>query len=89
MARRIVFSANSWSEYLHWQKEDSKTLHRINTLIRECQRDPLHRIGKPEPLKREFAGSWSRRIDDGNRFVYRVDAHHLEIISCRYHYGKG
>ena len=89
MARRIVFSANSWSEYLHWQKEDSKTLDRINVLIRECQRDPFRGIGKPEPLKRELAGCWSRRIDDSNRFVYRVDAAHLEIISCRYHYGKG
>ncbi len=83
-----MFSANSWIEYLHWQKEDSKTLDRINVLIRECQRDPFRGIGKPEPLKRELAGCWSRRIDDGNRFVYRVDATHLEVISCRYHYGK-
>ena len=88
MARDIAFHANAWADYLHWQTEDNKTLERINVLIRECQRDPFRGIGKPEPLKRELAGCWSRRIDDSNRFVYRVDAKNLEILSCRYHYGE-
>ena len=86
MARRIVFGPNGWIDYLYWQKQDSKTLDRINLLIRECQRDPFCGIGKPEPLKREYSGCWSRRIDDANRFIYRINASDLEIISCRYHY---
>jgi toxin YoeB len=87
VARRIVFGPNGWADYLYWQTQDHKTLDRINALVRECQRDPFRGIGKPEPLKREYTGCWSRRIDDGNRFIYRVTAGDLEIIACRYHYG--
>ena len=88
MARRVVFDPVAWDDYVYWQTQDDKTLERINLLIRECQRDPFRGIGKPEPLKRELAGFWSRRIDDSSRFIYRVDAKNLEILSCRYHYGK-
>ena len=87
MARRIVFSPNGWIDYIYWQTQDAKTLERVNSLIRECQRDPFRGIGKPEPLKREYGGFWSRRINDSHRFIYRVTASELEVVACRYHYG--
>jgi toxin YoeB len=87
---KIVFSADSWRDYVAWQGEDPKTLHRINLLIQETSRDPFRGTGKPEPLKRNLAGWWSRRISGEHRLVYRVtgsgDAQALEILSCRYHY---
>lgn len=86
MARRLVFEANAWEDCLHWQQQDSKTLDRVNLLIRECQRDPFRGIGKPEPLRGKLSGYWSRRIDDANRLIYRVAAEGIEIIACRYHY---
>lgn len=89
MARKIAFHANAWSDYLYWQTQDGKMLERVNLLIRECQRDVFRGIGKPEPLKGKLAGCWSRRIDDMHRLVYRPNADTLEILSCRYHYGKG
>jgi toxin YoeB len=87
VARRVVFSPISWEDYLHWQLQDSKTLGRINLLIRECQRDSFRGIGKPEPLKGNYHGCWSRRIDEANRLVYRVNADDLEMLACRFHYG--
>jgi toxin YoeB len=87
MARRILFHPDAWDDYLHWQMQDRKTIDRINQLIRECQRDPFRGIGKPESLKGELSGCWSRRIDDANRLVYRVAPKDLEILACRYHYG--
>lgn len=87
MAKRLVFTPAAWGDYLYWQTQDGKTLERVNLLIRECQRDPFHGIGKPEPLKREYTGCWSRRIDDTHRFIYRVLSNDLEILACRYQYG--
>jgi len=87
VARRLAFTALGWESYLFWQLQDRRTLTRINELIRECQRDPFCGIGKPEPLKRDLAGCWSRRIDQTHRLVYRVDAEKIEILSCRFHYG--
>ena len=87
MARRLVFTALAWENYLFWQLQDRKILARVNELIRECQRDPLNGMGKPEPLKRDLAGCWSRRIDPTHRLVYRVGADRIEILSCRYRYG--
>lgn len=87
MTRRVAFHADAWQHYLYWQSQDRKTLERINTLIRDCQRDPFRGIGKPEPLKRALTGFWSRRIDDTHRLVYRVADDELQIIGCRYHYG--
>ena len=87
MARPLVFTPNAWDEYIHWQSRNRATVERINALIRECQRDPFRGIGKPEPLKGDIRGLWSRRIDDTHRLVYRVGADDLEIIACRYHYG--
>ena len=86
MGRRLVFEARAWDDYLYWQRQDTKTLERINALIRECQRDPFRGIGKPEPLKGTLAGFWSRRIDATHRLVYRVNGNSLEVVACRYHY---
>jgi toxin YoeB len=84
--RKLTFSDESWSDYLYWQGQDRKTLRRINALIRETQREPFAGIGKPEPLKENLSGFWSRRIDDVNRLVYAASDDAILIISCRYHY---
>ena len=76
----------SWSDYLHWQSQDRKALKRINRLVAEVRRSPFEGIGKPEPLKENPSGFWSRRIDDTHRLVYAVDDTAITIISCRYHY---
>ncbi|MBP3883909.1 MAG: Txe/YoeB family addiction module toxin [Olsenella sp.] len=86
-----VFSDESWADYLWWQSQDRKTLKRVNALIKSIERDDVTSgIGKPEALRGEFTGLWSRRIDEKNRLVYRVAGPHgenLEIVSCRSHYG--
>lgn len=76
----------AWDDYLYWQSQDKKTLKRINQLIRDTERDPFNGIGNPEPLKGDLSGFWSRRIDDTNRLVYRVNGELLEILSCKGHY---
>ena len=81
-----IFSARAWSQYLDWQDGDRKALKKLNALIKECQRAPFAGLGKPEPLKAELSGLWSRRIDQEHRLVYRVTQTGLEIIQCRYHY---
>jgi len=85
---RIIFSKNAWEDYISWQTEDKKTLKKINALIKDIQRTPYEGIGKPEPLKFDLAGLWSRRIDLEHRLVYRIDGSDLLIIACRYHYDK-
>lgn len=82
----ISWTDNAWDDYLYWQNQDKKTLKRINALIKDCLRSPFDGIGKPEPLKHDLAGYWSRRIDDTNRLVYAYENDTLIIISCRYHY---
>ncbi len=84
----ITFSQNSWEDYLTWQTEDKKVLRKINALIREIQRTPYRGSGKPEPLKYDLAGLWSRRIDREHRLVYQVIGGDILIYSCRYHYDK-
>lgn len=84
----LCWTKEAWSDYLYWQGQDRKTLRRINALIIETQRSPFEGIGKPEPLKENLAGFWSRRIDETNRLVYAVDGGRLTIIACRYHYEK-
>ena len=84
----LSWTKEAWSDYIFWQSQDRKTLKRINKLIIDAQRDPFEGIGKPEPLKENLSGFWSRRIDDSNRLVYAVDENQLTIISCRYHYAK-
>ncbi|MFB3132211.1 MAG: Txe/YoeB family addiction module toxin [Rhodothermales bacterium] len=83
---RISFTPEAWDDYLYWQKTDKKILKRINTLIKEIVRDPFEGIGKPEPLKHELSGAWSRRIDAAHRLVYLVEADTLVIVQCRFHY---
>ncbi len=87
---KLVFASAAWQDYLEWQARDPAVLQRINTLIGVCLRTPFAGIGKPEPLKRNLAGWWSRRITGEHRLVYRVsgsgEAQALEILSCRYHY---
>ena len=87
---RLVWSERSWSDYLHWQEADRAMLDKINILIRECMRTPFSGTGKPEPLKGELHGFWSRRITGEHRLVYRVtgsgETQELQIAACRYHY---
>ena len=86
MLEILAWTKESWSDYLYWQSQDKKTIKRINKLIADTQRSPYTGIGKPEPLKANLAGFWSRRIDESNRLVYAIDDNQLTIISCRYHY---
>ena len=83
--KKIWFD-RAWNDYLYWQSQDKKLLRRINELIKDTERQPFSGIGKPEPLRGELSGFWSRRIDDRNRLVYRVKNDTLEILSCRGHY---
>lgn len=83
---RIVFSTNAWEDYTSWQNEDKKVLSKINILIKDIQKTPFEGVGKPEPLKFDLAGFWSRRIDREHRFVYRIKGDDLLIYACRYHY---
>ncbi|MBK0416988.1 MULTISPECIES: Txe/YoeB family addiction module toxin [Chromobacterium] len=83
---QIKFDDNAWEDYLYWQQSSKPTLKRINALIKDIQRNPFEGIGKPEPLKHQFAGFWSRRIDDEHRLVYAVQSNVLTILQCRYHY---
>ena len=87
---KVTFDPDGWDDYLAWQREDAAVLDRINRLIEECRRDPFRGTGKPEPLRQNFAGWWSRRITQEHRLIYRVkgagDAQALEILSCRFHY---
>lgn len=81
-----VWFDDAWQDYLYWQKQDKKTLKRINTLIEDISRNGYEGIGKPEPLKGNLSGWHSRRIDDFNRLVYRIKDNQIEIIQCRLHY---
>ncbi|EHR0229324.1 Txe/YoeB family addiction module toxin [Vibrio parahaemolyticus] len=84
--RLLSWTDDAWDDYLYWQTQDKRTLKRINKLINDVKRSPFEGIGKPEPLKENLSGFWSRRIDDTNRLVYAVDDKAITIISCRYHY---
>ncbi|MGD8121798.1 Txe/YoeB family addiction module toxin [Vibrio sp. Hep-1b-8] len=84
--RLLAWTDEAWGDYVYWQGQDKKTLKRINKLITDVKRSPFEGIGKPEPLKENLSGFWSRRIDDTNRLVYVVDEQAITIISCRYHY---
>lgn len=82
----ISFTTKAWEEYCYWQAQDKKTLKRINLLLADIQRNGFAGIGKPEPLKENLSGYWSRRIDDTNRLVYRINNEHIEIVQCKGHY---
>ena len=81
-----VWSDHAWEDYLYWQTQDKKILKRINQLIKDIDRNGYEGIGKPEPLKYELQGFWSRRIDDEHRLVFRIEDDKIEILSCRLHY---
>ena len=81
-----VWSDNGWQDYLYWQMQDRKTLKRINELIRDIERNPFNGKGKPEPLKHDLQGYWSRRINEVDRLVYRIANEQIEIATCRSHY---
>lgn len=76
----------AWEDYLYWQQQDKKTLKRINLLLQDIDRNGYTGLGKPEPLKGNLQGYWSRRIDDTNRLVYRISGNRIEILACRTHY---
>lgn len=82
----LLFTKQSWADYLYWQSIDKKIVKRVNLLIKDVLRSPFEGIGKPEPLKYELQGCWSRRINDEHRLVYECTEDELRIISCRYHY---
>ncbi|HEX8462038.1 MAG TPA: Txe/YoeB family addiction module toxin [Segetibacter sp.] len=82
----LVWQTNAWNDYLYWQKEGKKILFRINDLIKDTIRSPFKGIGKPEPLKGNLAGCWSRRINEEHRLVYKVKEQRLHILQCRFHY---
>ena len=86
MKRKLTFSDEAWDDYLYWQDTDRSMLRRINQLIKDIRRNPYEGIGKPEPLKHQLAGWWSRRIDGEHRFVYRVTEQAVEISNLRNHY---
>jgi toxin YoeB len=81
-----IWSDKSWDDYLYWQKQNKNILKKINILIRDIERNPFEGLGKPEPLKGNLSGWWSRRIDDTHRIVYRIEKGSLEIAQCRDHY---
>lgn len=85
---RIAFTEESWKDYEYWQSEDKKTVKRINELIKDIIRNRFEGIGKPEPLRGDMSGYWSRRIDQQNRLVYEIYESEIIIISCRFHYKK-
>ena len=86
MIEILAWTREAWVDYVYWQGQDKKKLKRINRIITDTQRSPFEGIGKPEPLKENLSGFWSRRIDEVNRLVSVVDDNQLTVISCRYHY---
>lgn len=83
---KYIFVDESWDDYLYWQKIDKKILKRINLLLKDISRQPYEGIGKPEPLKHNYRGFWSRRINGEHRLIYQVSEDEIRIIKCRFHY---
>lgn len=84
----ILFTSKSWEEYCYWQTQDKKTLKKINQLLADIARNNFTGMGKPEPLKNNLNGYWSRRIDEVNRLVYKVTNNQIEVIQCKGHYNN-
>ena len=82
----LLFLEDAWEDYQYWLQTDKATLKKINQLIKECIRTPYGGIGKPEPLKFDLTGTWSRRINQEHRLVYKIENENLIILQCRYHY---
>jgi len=83
---KLIFSQKAWEDYLYWQQTDKQLVKKINQLIKDISRNPFDGLGKPEPLKHELSGFWSRRITDEHRLVYEVYENAVGIVSCRFHY---
>ncbi len=83
---KYLFVDESWEDYLYWQKTDKNVLKRINLLLKDISRNPFAGIGKPEPLKHNYRGYWSRRITDEHRLIYKIDKDEIQVIKCRFHY---
>jgi len=83
---KLIWSEQSWEDYLYWQQNDKKVLKRINSLIKDIKREPFKGIGEPEPLKHSWSGYWSRRINLEHRIIYKALADSILIAQCRYHY---
>jgi toxin YoeB len=87
---KVLWTQEAWDDYVYWQETDTAVLHRINELIKDARRNPFKGIGKPEPLRGDLAGWWSRRITGEHRLIYRASGkgpeQHLEIVACRYHH---
>lgn len=81
-----TFTENGWKDYVFWETEDRKTLKRINSLIKDIERNGNEGIGKPEPLTGELSGFWSRRINEKDRLIYQIEGDTINILACRYHY---
>ena len=84
----LAWADDAWNDYLYWQQTDKRMLKRINMLLKDIQRQPFAGLGDPEPLKHNWSGFWSRRIDKEHRLVYRVSNDRVMVAQCRYHYGK-
>jgi toxin YoeB len=88
----LLWTAQGWEDYLYWQGVDLKMVARINELLRDVLRNPFQGIGRPEPLRNEMSGWWSRRIDQAHRLIYRVtgtgETKAIEVTACRFHYGR-
>lgn len=83
---RKCFTENGWQDYLFWQTEDKRTLKKINDLLKDIERNGNVGLGKPEPLSGDLSGFWSRRINDKDRLVYRIEGNEIQVLACRYHY---
>lgn len=81
-----IWSDKAWDDYLYWQTQDKKTLKKVNQLVKDIERNNFEGIGKPEALKGNLSGFWSRRIDDTNRLIYRINGEFIDILSCKGHY---
>ncbi len=81
-----IWSDKAWDDYLYWQTQDKKTLKRVNQLVKDIERNNFEGIGIPEALKGNLSGFWSRRIDDANRLIYRINGEFIDILSCKGHY---
>lgn len=84
----ITFTLEAWEHYTYWQETDMRKIEKINELLKDCVRSPFSGIGKPEPLKGNLQGYWSRRIDETNRLVYKSENKNITVLSCRFHYEK-